>query len=310
MKKILKSLLMLALACCLTVGCAFAEEPHIPEPIPAELLPQMIKVTFPEGEDFVPAEKPTNNYLPNPAGFSEDGMRYHDDTIDVQAYMIRVYDTPCAVMFVQIADPDQFRTELAKPYPQKATMRIDTMSKRVHSIASVNGDWFTYHNEGIIWRNGEQLRNRPIPEDDGLVVDTNGDLHIMRPMVEEEYAKLEVPIMHAFAFGPALVRDGEVLEIIRELTFKQRMGIGQIAPLTYVFVAADGPDQPDSVGLSVPQLAQLMHDLGAHTAYNLDGGQSTSMMMYQTKINGQAPKTFRAIGDIIYFVTGIPGEAE
>ena len=43
---------------------------------------------------------------------------------------------------------------------------------------------------------------------------------------------------------------GEVLEIIREVTFKQRMGIGQIAPLTYVFVAADGPDQPDSVGLS------------------------------------------------------------
>lgn len=310
MKKILKSLLMLAMACCMMVGCAFAEESHIPEPIPAELLPQMIKVTFPEGEDFVPAEKPINNYLPNPAGFSEDGMRYHDDTIDVQAYMIRVYDTPCAVMFVQIADPDQFRTELAKPYPQKATMRIDTMSKQVHSVASVNGDWFTYHNEGIIWRNGEQLRNRPIPEDDGLVVDTNGDLHIMRPMVEEEYAKLEVPIMHAFAFGPALVRDGEVLEIIREVTFKQRMGIGQIAPLTYVFVAADGPDQPDSVGLSVPQLAQLMHDLGAHTAYNLDGGQSTSMMMYQTKINGQAPKTFRAIGDIIYFVTGIPGEAE
>lgn len=310
MKKILKSLLMLAMACCLMVGCAFAEESHIPEPIPAELLPQMIKVTFPEGEDFVPAEKPINNYLPNPAGFSEDGMRYHDDTIDVQAYMIRVYDTPCAVMFVQIADPDQFRTELAKPYPQKATMRIDTMSKQVNSVASVNGDWFTYHNEGIIWRNGEQLRNRPIPEDDGLVVDTNGDLHIMRPMVEEEYAKLEAPIMHAFAFGPALVRDGEVLEIVREVTFKQRMGIGQIAPLTYVFVAADGPDQPDSVGLSVPQLAQLMHDLGAHTAYNLDGGQSTSMMMYQTKINGQAPKTFRAIGDIIYFVTGIPGEAE
>ena len=75
-------------------------------------------------------------------------------------------------------------------------------------------------------------------------------------------------------------------------------------------MAADGPDQPDSVGLSVPQLAQLMHDLGAHTAYNLDGGQSTSMMMYQTKINGQAPKTFRAIGDIIYFVTAQPSEGE
>jgi len=55
----------------------------------------------------------------------------------------------------------------------------------------------------------------------------------------------------------------------------------------------------------VPELAQLMHDLGAQTAYNLDGGQSTSMLMGNTKVNGQ-PKTMRAIGDIIYFTTAIP----
>lgn len=293
---------------CLLIGCAAAEEP-LPEPIPQDQLPQMEKVTFPQGEDFVPAENPEKNYLANPAGFSEDGMRYHDDSIDVQAYMIRVYDTPCAVIYVQIADPDQFRTELAKKYPSKATMRIDTMGKRVHSIAAVNGDWFTYHSEGIIYRNGKLLRNRPDESYDGLVVDVNGDFHIIRPMLEEEFAKLTVPVMHSFAFGPALVKDGEVLEIVnRKVTYKQRMGIGQVGPLTYVMVAADGPDQPNSVGLSVPQLAQLMHDLGAHTAYNLDGGQSTSMLMNKTKINGQAPKTMRAIGDIIYFVTSIPNE--
>ena len=143
------------------------------------------------------------------------------------------------------------------------------------------------------------------------MIDTNGDLHIIRPILESEYEKLTTPIMHAFAFGPALVKDGEVLEIVnRKVTYKQRMGIGQIGPLSYVFVAADGPDQPNSVGLSVPQLAQLMHDLGAQTAYNLDGGQSTSMLMHMVKINGQAPKTFRAIGDIIYFTTAIPSEEE
>ncbi len=300
--------LIAALLLCLLVGMATAEEP-LPEPIPQDQLPQMEKVTFAQGEDFVPAENPEKNYLANPAGFSEDGMRYHDDSIDVQAYMIRVYDTPCAVIYVQIADPDQFRTELAKKYPSKATMRIDTMGKRVHSIAAVNGDWFTYHSEGIIYRNGKLLRNRPDESYDGLVVDANGDFHIIRPMVEEEFAKLTVPVMHSFAFGPALVKDGEVLEIVnRKVTYKQRMGIGQVGPLTYVMVAVDGPDQPNSVGLSVPQLAQLMHDLGAHTAYNLDGGQSTSMLMNKTKINGQAPKTMRAIGDIIYFVTSIPSE--
>ncbi len=309
MKKLLAVLIALLLT--LAGPCAMAgEAEHIPEPIPADQLPQMIKVTFPEREDYVAPEKAADNYLPNPAGFSENGMRYHDDSIDVQAYMIRVYDTPCAVMFVQLSDPDQFCTEQAKPYPHRATMRIDVMAKRVNAIAAVNGDWFSYHNDGIVYRNFELLRNSPSPDDDGLVVDINGDFHLMRPMTAENYDQLDVPIRHAFAFGPALVENGEVLPIDRVVTYKQRMGIGQIDKLTYVMVAADGPDQPDSVGLSVPQLAQLMHDLGAQTAYNLDGGQSTSMMMYQTKINGQAPKTFRAIGDMIYFTTAIPNDGE
>jgi exopolysaccharide biosynthesis protein len=312
-KKLLAALFALVILSLLAVfvGVAAAEETvHIPEPIPADQLPQMIRVTFPEREDYVAPEKAAQNYLPSPEGFSENGMRYHDDSIDVQAYMIRVYDTPCSVLFVQLSDPDQFCTEQAKPYPHRATMRIDVMAKRVNAIAAVNGDWFSYHNEGIVYRDFKQLRNEPMPEDDGLVVDINGDFHLMRPMTRENYEQLEVPIRHAFAFGPALVENGEVLPIDRVVTFKQRMGIGQIDKLTYVMVAADGPDQPDSVGLSVPQLATLLQALGAKTAYNLDGGQSTSMMMYHTKINGQAPKTFRAIGDMIYFVTTVPGEGE
>ena len=306
MKKKLVFWLLSALVCLLAAS-AVAEE-ALPEP--NEGLPQLVKVDF-AAVDYTAPAKPSNNFKPNPEGFSEDGMSYHDESLDVQVHMIRVYDTPCAVAFVQIADPEQLRTELAKPYPQKATMRSDTMGKRVNAVLAVNGDWFTYHNSGIIWRNGERLRNREDETSDGLVIDVNGDLHIVRPIVESEYAKLETPIMHAFAFGPALVKDGEVLEIVnRKVTYKQRMGIGQIGPLSYVFVAADGPDQPNSVGLSVPQLAQLMHDLGAHTAYNLDGGQSTSMVINQVKVNGQAPKTFRAIGDIIYFTTAIPSAEE
>lgn len=272
-----------------------------------EALPQMEKVTFPEGITFTPAENPKNNFEADEAGYSEDDLRYHDDSLDVQVHHIRAYDTPVIVAFVQIAHPAQLRTEQAKPYPSKATMRIFEIGRRVKAVVAVNGDWFTYHNAGIVYRNGQLLRNRANEEYDGLAIDVNGDFHIVRPMTEENYAGLTVPVAQSFAFGPALVMDGEVLEIVdRKVTYKQRMAIGQVAPLSYVLVATDGPDQKDSVGLSVPQLAELMHGLGAHTAYNLDGGQSTSMLMHQVKINGQAPKTMRAIGDIIYFTTAVP----
>ncbi|NMD38562.1 MAG: phosphodiester glycosidase family protein [Christensenellaceae bacterium] len=271
-----------------------------------EALPQLEKVNF-STENLSPIpSNPKDNFLPNENGFSHDGLFYHDDSLDIKVYHIRKYDTPIVVAFVQIASPYQLKTEQARPYPSKATMRIVEIGKRVNSVIAINADWFTYHNSGIVYRNGELLRNRPDDQYDGLAIDINGDLHIVRPMIESEFAKIATPILHSFAFGPALVMDNQVLEIVnRKVTYKQRMAIGQVAPLSYVLVATDGPDQKNSVGLSVPQLAELMHDLGAHTAYNLDGGQSTSMLMHKTKINGQAPKTMRAVGDIIYFTTAI-----
>ncbi|MBE5801810.1 MAG: phosphodiester glycosidase family protein [Clostridiales bacterium] len=303
------SFFSVVLACVMVFGCVVAEEEAPQRLLLPDDLPQMVKVTFADDIEYEAPAKPENNYKANQSNFSEDNMSYHDDSLDVQVHMIRAYDTPIAVVFVQIADPQQLRTEQAKKYPSKATMRIDTMGKRVNAVVAINADWFTYHNDGIIYRNGERLRNRADETYDGLAIDVNGDFHIVRPMIEEEYAKITTPIWQSFAFGPALVMDGEVLEIVnRKVTYKQRCAIGQIAPLSYVLVATDGPDQPDSFGLSVPQLAELMHALGAHTAYNLDGGQSTSMLMNMVKINGQAPKTMRAIGDIIYFTTAIPSE--
>ena len=292
----MKKLVFLVLLLSVLMGCAAAEE-----------MPKMEKVVFP-AIDYTAPEKPTKNYAAPKANFSEDGMRYHDDSLDVQLHKFHVYNADVTVAFVQIADPDQLRTQLAKPYPSKTTARIDIIAKPVKSVFAVNADWFTYRSNGIVYRNGELLRDREIPEDDGLAIDANGDLHIIRPMTREEYDKLTVPVMHSFSFGPALVMNGEVQDMgDRKVTYRQRMAIGQVDKLSYVFVAADGTNEDDGEGLNVPELAQLMHDLGAHTAYNLDGGQSASMLMGNTKVNG-APKVMRAIGDIIYFTTAIEGD--
>ena len=287
------------LACFWLTGVAVGEE----------ALPQMVKVTFPAGSASAVPENAKDNYTASESGFSADNLSYHDDSLDVQLHMIRVYDTPIVVAFVQIATAAQLKTEQSKPYPSKTTVRVSEIAKRVKAVLAVNADWFTYHNTGIVYRNGELLRNRADESYDGLAIDVNGDFHIVRPMTEEGYAQITTPIANSFVFGPALVINGEVQEILnREVTYKQRMAIGQIAPLCYVLVATDGPDQKDSVGLNVPQLAELMHGLGAVTAYNLDGGQSTSMLMHQTKVNGQNPKNMRAVGDILYFTTAVAGQ--
>jgi hypothetical protein len=271
-----------------------------------EGLPQMVKVTFPEGSASVLPDNAKDNYSASDGGYSDDNLSYHDDSLDIKLYSIRVYETPVVVAFVQIANAAQMKTEQSKPYPSKTTVRASEIAKRVKAVLAVNADWFTYHNTGIVYRNGVLLRNRSDDGYEGLAIDVNGDFHIIKPMTEDGYSQITTPIANSFVFGPALVIDGEVQEIInREVTYKQRMAIGQTAPLCYVLVATDGPDQKDSVGLSVPQLAELMHGLGAVTAYNLDGGQSTTMLMRQIKVNGQSPKNIRAVGDILYFTTAI-----
>lgn len=291
--------LNIIIACFLLVGTSISEE----------ALPEMVKITFPDENISNIPENAKDNYNASDSGYSDDNMSYHDDSLDIKLHMIQAYDTPVMVAFVQIANAAQMRTEQAKPYPSKTTVRVSEIVKKVNAVLAVNADWFTYHNTGIVYRNGMLLRNRPDEEYEGLAIDINGDFHIVRPMTEEGYNQITTPIANSFVFGPALVVNGEIQEILnRKVTYKQRMAIGQIAPLSYVIAATDGPDQKNSVGLSIPQLAELMHGLGAHTAYNLDGGQSTSMLMHQIKVNGQNPKKMRAIGDILYFTTAIADE--
>ena len=53
---------------------------------------------------------------------------------------------------------DRLRTELNKPYPSKATAKASVIAKRVNAVLAINGDYFVYHNQGFILRNGEVLR--------------------------------------------------------------------------------------------------------------------------------------------------------
>lgn len=136
-----------------------------------------------------------------------------------------MYDTPVVVAFVQIASAAQMRTEQAKPYPSKTTVRVSEIAKRVNAVLAVNADWFTYHNTGIVYRNGELLRNRSDEEYDGLAIDVNGDFHIIPAMTEADYAQLTTAHCQFLCFGPARMIDGETQEIVnRKVTLQAAYG--------------------------------------------------------------------------------------
>ena len=87
------------------------------------------------------------------------------------------------------------------------------------------------------------------------------------------------------------------------MTSNPRTAIGIIDANHYVMVVSDGRSD-ESEGLSLYQLAQVMQDLGVQTAYNLDGGGSSTMVFNGTVINKPTTNgdkvSERSVSDIVY----------
>ena len=82
-----------------------------------------------------------------------------------------------------------------------------------------------------------------------------------------------------------------------------RTAIGVIDANHYVFVVSDGRTD-ESEGLSLSELAAFLQSLGVKTAYNLDGGGSSTLWYQGSVINnpttsGNTIKE-RSVSDIVY----------
>ena len=154
-------------------------------------------------------------------------------------------------------------------------------------------------------------------DSDSLVlIDELGDFHIClhgHDVQENSIAafKSEHEIINGFFFGPALVVDGEVQEIPENYQFdphqkNPRAGIAQLGTLTYALVAVNGrTDQ--SAGVTLAEFADIMGQLGAKQAYNLDGGNSATLA-FNGEVYNDKPQAERAVTDIIYFASATAGE--
>ena len=285
-------------------------------------LPVYEPQTLTAGEvEAVPYGKDTP-YAPHADAFLPDNAGYVDPSLSIRIDTLRLHDTDIMLAWVQIAHPSQLRAALYRPYPSKKVALVSQIAKREQAVLAINGDWFMDRKEGYIVRNGNEPYRTGFGTNadviDLLVIDENADFHVIRSYDEDninEFLATGHEIIHSYAFGPALVVDGEIsseddlakLRLNDPLGRAQRMAICQMDALSYLIVATEGPENENSLGLTVPEMAQLCHDLGAKTAYNLDGGNSTCIALNYKKINGNVKKP-RSVGDILYFVTAVPEE--
>ena len=220
----------------------------------------------------------------------------------------RENDTAIYVADVWVSDPSQLKTALAGgAYGRNVKDETSRIAVEVGAVLAINGDFYGARNSGYVIRNGALYRSTSSGAED-LVIYEDGSFGIVDEDDVTAQQLLEDGAVQVLSFGPALVADGEIAvtegeEVGKAKASNPRTAIGILEDGHYVFVVSDGRTD-ESEGLSLYELAEFMQSLGVTTAYNLDGGGS-STMVYQGEVvnnpttSGNSVKE-RSVSDIVY----------
>lgn len=222
----------------------------------------------------------------------------------------RYEDTPYVAAFVTVESADQMKTALAgKRFQDGKARKAVEIARDAGALIAVNGDDFALRKRSFTWRNGVKFRENPEEDRDVLIIDPEGNFHPFRNYYALQKAGegYRGDIAHSFSFGPALVIDGERQTGFVDLGFgmkrhAQRMAIAQMDALSYLLIASEGPEEKDSVGLTLEAFADLVHSFHPKQAYNLDGGTTATLVYEGKKINAVDNPKQRWVNDILYFV--------
>ena len=230
--------------------------------------------------------------------------------------LIRRFSTGDMTYFiadVQLTDPALLHTALSGDQANGALEPLSAMAQRCGAVLAVNADDYGVHKYGTIIRNGELIRAHDTTRS-MLIVDQNGDLSVHADRANEDVQALSQSLLDAnawqtFEFGPELVRGGQavdpdpVFDLISTDPRRRdpRTVIGQIGPLHYVLLVADGRQSVYSKGMTLDEAQRLMLDLGAQTAMNLDGGGSSELWFMGEILNRPSQGRERPLSDILYF---------
>ena len=237
---------------------------------------------------------------------------YTDSNISVEISGYSVEDTEVYAAKVSLASPEYLKTALAQGlYGKNVTEETSQIAEDNDAILAVNGDYYGTREKGYVIRNGQLYRDTAVSGQEDLVIYEDGSFGIIS---EDEVTADELladGVVNNLSFGPVLVENGKVAvgtdeEVAKAMSSNPRTAIGIKADGTYLFVVADGRTD-ESEGLSLYELADFMKELGAVTAYNLDGGGSSTMVFNGVVINnptggraGHGEGTERSVSDIVY----------
>lgn len=237
---------------------------------------------------------------------------YSDDNISIRLNEYTVSGTVVHVAEVEADSADYLKTAFAQgSYGKNVTAATSDIADSVNAILAINGDYYGAQETGYVIRNGKLYRSTAVSGREDLVIYKDGTFGIINESDVTAEQLIAKGAVQTLSFGPALVENGKVSvdsddEVGRAMASNPRTAIGIKADGTYIFVVSDGRTD-ESEGLSLLQLAEFMKKLGAETAYNLDGGGSSTMVFNGNVVNtptgggiGNGSGSERKVSDIVY----------
>ena len=236
---------------------------------------------------------------------------YSDDNISVTLTEKTVSNTQVYISDVTVSSSEYLKTAFAQnTYGNNVTAKTSETAANNNAILAVNGDYYGANTTGYVIRNGVVYRDT-VREDS-----SNGDLAIYKDgsfkiIYEDQVSADELVkdgVVKLLAFGPSLVENGEIAvdtnsEVGQSMSSNPRTAIGIIDENHYIIIVSDGRTS-ESEGLSLYQLAEIMKSYGVKTAYNLDGGGSSTLYFNGQVINKPTTNgntiSERSVSDIVY----------
>ena len=272
-------------------------------------------------KEFRPLPVDLSGGAPIDAVYSNKLLVYEDPTIRVERFPA-THDPATMIQYyavdVQIKDPSQLRTASADPesFTSSRLVQPEVIAKRMNAVFALDGDYCTddsVENKKYIMRQGIIFRDTVETKLDMLLIDEEGDLHIIPGGPElETMDKTQIngkAVWNVLQFGPGLVIDGKpvddeyILDENHSPKFAEpaggalRMCFIQVGKLHYMAICP-------RYHTNLHQLRELVLSVAPDciNAYVLDGGGSAQLVFLGKTINlGKVDK--RKLSDIIYFAS-------
>ncbi len=196
-------------------------------------------------------------------------------------------------------------------YGENITENTSAIAQDHNAVFAINGDYYGFRDTGIVIRNGVVYRDEGARQ--GLAFYKDGTVKVYDETTTTAEQLIADGVWNTLSFGPSLLDNGEIAPGIEDVEVDTNFGnhsiqgeqprtaVGVIDQNHLVFVVVDGRSPGYSAGVTMTGLAQIMKDLGATTAYNIDGGGSSTMYFNGSLVNNPLGENKeRGTSDILY----------